>query len=78
MIRTYVPDGETFEFDHGESFLSFDFAVLDFGDPARNQFAYRMVGLDSDWTYSGTRSHADYPDLRRGTYTFEVDGDRET
>jgi signal transduction histidine kinase len=42
--------------------------------PEKNQYAYRLEGLDRDWVYAGTRRHADYPDLKPGDYVFRVKG----
>jgi ligand-binding sensor domain-containing protein len=60
---------ERIELSHGENFISFDFAALDYAAPEKNQYAYMMEGLDEDWVYAGTRRHVDYPDLKPGTYT---------
>ena len=59
---------------HRENFLSFDFAALDYNNPNGNEYAFRMVGVDEDWVYAGTRRHADYPTLRPGDYIFHVKG----
>lgn len=65
-------DGETFEFDHSENFLSFEFVALDYESPRHNVYAYMMRGFDKDWIYSGTRSYVSYTNLPAGTYTFMV------
>jgi signal transduction histidine kinase len=54
--------------------FSFDFAALDFADPAKNQFACKMEGFDSDWQFLGTTHSATYTNLSPGTYTFRVRG----
>jgi signal transduction histidine kinase len=59
---------------HRENFVSFDFSALDYNNPDKNQYAYRMVGVDEDWVYAGTRRHADYPNLQPGDYVFRVKG----
>jgi signal transduction histidine kinase len=59
---------------HRENFVSFDFAALDYNNPNGNEYAFRMVGVDEDWVYAGTRRHADYPNLRPGDYVFRVKG----
>jgi signal transduction histidine kinase len=47
---------------------------LDYTMAEKNQYAYRLEGLDRDWIYAGTRHYADYPDLRPGDYVFRVKG----
>ncbi len=60
--------------EHGQNFISFEFAALNYTSPQKNQYAYQLVGLENDWVYSGTRRVASYTDLDPGTYTFRVKG----
>ncbi|RME90323.1 MAG: PAS domain S-box protein [Anaerolineae bacterium] len=55
-----------------ENFFAFEFAALDFTDPSRNQYAYRLEGFDPDWIYCGTRRYASYTNLPPGRYVFHV------
>ncbi len=71
-LRTDLVLGEEARLTYRENYLSFDFAALDFTAPAKNQYAYQMEGLDAGWVEAGTRRHADYPDLKPGSYTFRV------
>jgi signal transduction histidine kinase/ligand-binding sensor domain-containing protein/AraC-like DNA-binding protein/AmiR/NasT family two-component response regulator len=57
-----------------DNFLSFEFVALSFVSSERNQYAYKMEGLDKDWIYSGSRRYASYPDLEPGKYIFRVKG----
>ena len=59
---------------YNENFLSFEFIALSYISPERNQYAYKMEGLDKDWVYSGTRRFASYPNLDPGEYIFRVKG----
>ncbi len=54
--------------------FSFEFAALDYADPAKNQYAYILEGFDRDWVHSGTRRFAAYTNVPPGTYTFRVRG----
>lgn len=67
-LRT--PDG--LRLRPGDDFFSFEFAALDFGNPERNQYAYRLDGFDDDWVYSGSRRYAAYTNLDPGRYEFRV------
>jgi signal transduction histidine kinase/ligand-binding sensor domain-containing protein/CheY-like chemotaxis protein len=57
----------------GDSF-SVEFAALNYRNPRKNQFAYKLEGVDNDWVYCGTRRHASYGNLSGGTYLFRVRG----
>ncbi len=54
--------------------LSFEFAALDFTAPRKNQYAYKMEGVDDDWLYSGNEHRANYLNLSPGKYVFRVKG----
>lgn len=60
--------------NHNENFFSFEFATLDYNNPAQNQYAYKLEGLDEDWIYSGDRRFANYTGVPPGEYTFRVKG----
>ncbi len=65
---------EQIQLPYQDNFISFEFAALDYTMPEKNQYAYRLEGLDRDWVYAGTRHYADYPDLKPGDYVFRVKG----
>lgn len=54
--------------------IGFEFAALNFRNPERNQYAYKLEGYDRDWVFCGTRRSATYTGLKGGTYTFRVRG----
>jgi signal transduction histidine kinase/ligand-binding sensor domain-containing protein len=74
VVRTDLPPDERILLSHNDSFISFDFAALDYVAPGENQYAYMMEGLDKDWIYVGTHRHADFRNLRPGDYIFRVKG----
>jgi signal transduction histidine kinase/ligand-binding sensor domain-containing protein len=74
VVRRDLPPGEQIELSYEQNFLSFEFAALDYAAPAKNQYAYRLEGVDPDWVYAGTRWRADYPNLAPGDYLFRVKG----
>jgi PAS domain S-box-containing protein len=63
---------ETIRLNYDQNFISFEFAALDFHDPRRNQYAYKLEGFDKDWVQAGTRNYASYTNLPGGDYTFHV------
>jgi len=63
---------ETIRLNYDQNFISFEFAALDFHDPLRNQYAYKLEGFDEDWVQAGTRNYASYTNLPGGEYTFRV------
>ena len=59
---------------HKDDFFSFEFAALDYTNPDKTRYAYKLEGFDEDWVYSGTRRYASYTNLDGGTYSFRVKG----
>jgi ligand-binding sensor domain-containing protein len=57
---------------HNENYFSFEFSSLSFHNPAKNQYAYKLEGVDKDWVYSGSRRYTSYTDIGPGAYTFKV------
>lgn len=58
--------------DHSQSTFSIDFAALSYTAPEMAEYAYKMEGLDKDWTYLKTNRKAYFTELSPGQYTFKV------
>ena len=55
------------------SIVSFDFAALDYVDPARTRYRYRLEGFETKWNETDSaRRSATYTMLPTGDYTFMV------
>ncbi len=57
-----------------DNFFSFEFVALDFTQPVKNKYQYRLEGIDQNWIDAGTRRFANYTDIRAGDYLFRVRG----
>jgi len=60
------------ELSHQDNYIAFEFAALDFADPAKNQYAYKLEGFDQDWIRCGTRRFASYTNLDGGEYVLHI------
>ncbi|MFB9057215.1 two-component regulator propeller domain-containing protein [Mariniflexile ostreae] len=53
--------------------IYFNFSSLDFTAPNKNEYAYKLEGLNNYWVYTDAfNRNANYNDLDPGTYTFMV------
>jgi signal transduction histidine kinase/ligand-binding sensor domain-containing protein/DNA-binding response OmpR family regulator len=72
-LKKSITETTHLDLDYTQSVLSFEFVGLNYNAPEKNQYAYRMLGFEDDWNYSGTRRHVTYTNLPPGkTYTFQV------
>jgi diguanylate cyclase (GGDEF)-like protein len=55
-----------------ENALRLEFAALDYRDPARNLYSYKLEGFDSAWSDPCLRRSASYTNLPGGSYVFRV------
>lgn len=51
-----------------QNHLVFDVLALQYADPKRNQYAWKLAGADSDWVAAGTNRQARYGALPPGNY----------
>jgi len=58
--------------DYTKSMLSFSFAALNYRDPEKNQYAYKLEGFDDQWRQVGNQRSALYTNLPAGKYQFNV------
>ncbi len=61
--------------NHKDNKFTIEFAALHYSDPDGNQYKYKLVGIDKDYTYTkGGDRRANYSNLPPGEYTFELYG----
>lgn len=63
---------EEIELSYYDNHFSFEFIALDYSNPDKSQYAYKLEGFDPDWINSGSRRFASYTNLNPGSYTFRV------
>jgi signal transduction histidine kinase len=71
---TALEDLQAVSFRWPDNSFEFDFAVLNYSRPEKNQHAYKLEGFDSHWNYIGNRQFGRYTNLPGGTYTLRLKG----
>jgi signal transduction histidine kinase len=69
-----ISEVEKIALSYQDNFFSFEFVALDYTNPQKNQYAYKLEGFDRDWVHCGTRRYASYTNLDPGQYIFRVKG----
>jgi ligand-binding sensor domain-containing protein len=62
------------ELEYDQNFFTIEFTAFDFSAPEKNQFEYKLEGVDKDWIKSEGRSFASYTDITNGNYKFRLRG----
>jgi len=73
-LPTSLQKLKSFQLSHSDYFFTLSFSALDFIDPSKNQYSYKLENFDSDWVDNGSRTSATYTNLPPGNYTFRVRG----
>jgi signal transduction histidine kinase len=76
-LPTVIEECDHVEVSHNDNVLTFEFAALDFANPSKNQYAYKMEGFDKDWNWVGSQQTATYTNLDPGDYTLRIIGSND-
>lgn len=67
---TLAGEKRSFVLPYSSNTISFVLSALEYTDPSRNSYAYKLEGQDADYFYSGTKRFVRYSGLAPGTYHF--------
>ncbi|MEO8562715.1 MAG: two-component regulator propeller domain-containing protein [bacterium] len=73
-LETAIGETKKLTLSYKQSVFTFEFAALDYTAPAKNQYAYKLDGFDTEWRDVGNERTAVYTNLPPGKYTFHVKG----
>lgn len=74
-LPTYFKDKDTLKLNYSDNFFTIKFAALEFSNPEKNQYAYRLSGNKNDWVFTdASNAKAVFSGLPPGAYTFYVKG----
>jgi signal transduction histidine kinase len=73
-LDSTISEKHSIEMSYKENVISFEFVALNYTNPEKNQYAYKLEGFDNEWIYCGTRRYATYTNLDGGSYIFRVKG----
>ena len=68
-------DGDTIVLTYHQNFFSFEFSALEFSNPQKNKYSYRLKNYNKAWIKTDAdRRIAEYTKVVPGTYVFQVKG----
>ena len=71
-IKMSISGAKSITLDHDQNIISFEFAALEYTEPNKNQYAYKLEGFNEDWINIGNKREAIYTNLDPGNYVFRV------
>ncbi|MDQ8005871.1 MAG: two-component regulator propeller domain-containing protein [Pedobacter sp.] len=73
-LTTTINETKEIVLTYDQAFITLKFAALNYTNPNKNQYAYKLEGLtnDDEWHYVGNQRTATYTNLDAGTYVFKV------
>lgn len=71
-LDSAVTEKTTLELEYTDTFFSFEFAGLDYVNPLKHQYAYKLENFDENWIQAGTQRSVNYTNLDAGEYVFRV------
>lgn len=69
-----IGENRQIEVPHTNNLITIEFAVLDFTNPEKNNYAYKLEGVEGEWINLGNRRYATFSNLPSGKYNFKVKG----
>jgi signal transduction histidine kinase/ligand-binding sensor domain-containing protein/DNA-binding response OmpR family regulator len=74
IIDANVNEAKEIVFSYNKANFTINFAALDFYNPIKNKYAFKLEGIDKDWNYTVGNPSATYTIQRAGKYIFKFRG----
>lgn len=71
-LRSSIATTPKLTLAHDQSVFTVEFAALDYAAPEKNEYAYKLEGLDRGWNMVGHQRTASYTNLAPGRYVLRV------
>ncbi|MFC3559903.1 hybrid sensor histidine kinase/response regulator transcription factor [Pedobacter jamesrossensis] len=72
IIKSKQQQIKSFDLERKSNFFQFSFNALNYFNAAKNEFAYKLQGLDQNWRYTGTDGKIAYYNIPPGKYELLV------
>lgn len=73
-LDTAIHSKKNINLNYDQNAFSFEFSALNYTNPAKNQYAYKLEGFHDDWIYTGNKRTASFTNLDPGEYIFKAKG----
>jgi len=77
-LQNSLVSGQKVKLPYDNYGFTFDFSLLDYKEPLRNKYAYKLIGQSDEWQNIGNKHSLSFVGLPAGEYTFCVKGKSAT
>ncbi|GAB4040421.1 hybrid sensor histidine kinase/response regulator transcription factor [Spirosoma jeollabukense] len=77
ILTESIENTQRIDLAHDQNLVTFEFGLMDYANSAKNQYRYRLEGIDEKWVSAGTNRFANYAQLPSGNYTLQMSGSVE-
>ncbi|MFV0377542.1 MAG: ATP-binding protein [Mangrovibacterium sp.] len=67
-----IPYTSQLRLSYKEKMITIVFSAMDYKNPSKNDYYYKLEGFDSQWIHSASHNSATYTNLPHGEYLFKV------
>lgn len=71
-LKTNILYAKEIQLSHDQNFFTIEFAALDFTNPDKTQYAYKLEGFNDEWITAGKQRFATFTNLDPGEYLLRV------
>lgn len=72
LIGNDFTQNQTIKLPYNQNYLTIEMAALDFSSSEKNQYSYKLDGLNTSWINNGKQSTASFTNLSPGVYLLRV------
>jgi ligand-binding sensor domain-containing protein/serine phosphatase RsbU (regulator of sigma subunit) len=72
VVDSFIAYKKYLKLSWRENYFQFELAALDYTDPSKNKFKYKLEGYDNDWSTPTNVRYVSYTELPGGEYKFLV------
>ncbi|RZA00878.1 MAG: response regulator [Sphingobacteriaceae bacterium] len=71
-LKQDISETRAITLDYNQSFITIEYAALDYSSADKKKYAYILEGFDKRWNNAGSKNAATYTNLPPGDYVFKV------
>ena len=72
ILTSHISQADKITLNHDQSVFTLQYTTINFFNPDKVRYRYRLIGFDKDWIEAGSATSATYTNMDPGKYVFQV------